>query len=175
MEEIRAGATTCPHCRSNLVPLQNFADKYLELEARLAALEQELVTLRTVHAEHIADTEATTLQPAELAAIPSRPDIKWPHMADNIFLGLVALLAAHWLATTLPGSNRAVYRLIALIVAMPFGFRFEHHARSGPTGQVLAALAFGSIGTLAIGTLDLALAGLTPPSLKCPSGKFASL
>jgi hypothetical protein len=163
MEEIRVGATTCPHCRNNLVPLQILADKHVEFEARLAALEREVVALRTVDAE-TASTEGTpSAAPVELAGLSSKPDIAWPHMADNIFLGLVTLLVAHWLATTLPGSNRAIFRLVALGVAMPFGFRFERHARSGPTGQVLAALAFGSVGTIAIGTLDLALAGHAPP------------
>jgi hypothetical protein len=50
-------------------------------------------------------------------------------------------------------------------VALPFGYRFEHHARVGTTGQVVAALAFGSLGTLVIGVLDLAVAGRVPPSL----------
>jgi hypothetical protein len=86
-------------------------------------------------------------------------------MADNLFLGLATLLAAHWLATTLPGSNRTFYRLVALVVALPFGFRFERYARSGPSGQVLAALAFGCTGTICIGVLDIALAGRLPPAL----------
>jgi hypothetical protein len=30
-------------------------------------------------------------------------------MVDNIFLGLTALLAAHWLATTLPGGGRTIF------------------------------------------------------------------
>jgi hypothetical protein len=80
-------------------------------------------------------------------------------MVDNIFLGLVALLAAHWLATTLPASGRTIFRLIALAVALPFGFRFEVNARAGAAGQVLAALAFGCLGTLAIGVLDATVGG----------------
>ena len=85
-------------------------------------------------------------------------------MVDNIFLGLTALLAAHWLATTLPASNRAVFRLVGLVVALPFGFRFERYSRSGTAVQVLAALAFGSLGTLAIGLLDLAVGGRGAPT-----------
>jgi hypothetical protein len=48
-------------------------------------------------------------------------------------------------------------------VALPFGFRFELNSKSGTTGQVLAAVAFGSLGTLAIGLLDIALAGHGAP------------
>lgn len=86
-------------------------------------------------------------------------------MLDNIFLGVTALLAAHWLATTLPVANRAVFRLVALCVALPFGYRFERNARRGVAGQVVAALGFGSFGTLAIGVLDMAVAGHLPLSL----------
>jgi hypothetical protein len=83
-------------------------------------------------------------------------------MADNIFLGLTALLAAHWLATTLPHANRLIYRLAALAIAMPFGYRFETYARAGTAGRVLAALALGALGTLTVGVLDIALAGGMP-------------
>jgi hypothetical protein len=86
-------------------------------------------------------------------------------MADNLFLGLTALLAAHWLATTLPHANRSIYRLAALAVALPFGFRFEAYARSSTSGQVLAALAFGGLGTLVVGMLDIAVAGGVPASV----------
>ncbi|MCW3477726.1 hypothetical protein [Limobrevibacterium gyesilva] len=58
-------------------------------------------------------------------------------MADDIFLGLAALLAALWLATTSPTGGRIVFRLVALVVALPFG----------------------SLGTLTIKVLDTALAG----------------
>lgn len=97
--------------------------------------------------------------PAPVASPFLRAEIKWPHMADNISLGLMTLLAAHWFATTLPTSGREVYRLVALVVTLPFGFRFERNSRSGPSGQVLAALAFGCFGTLAIGLLDIAVTG----------------
>jgi hypothetical protein len=69
------------------------------------------------------------------------------------------LVAAHWLATTLPAGGHTWFRLVALVVTLPFGFRFEHHSRTGTSGQVIAALAFGSTGTLAIGVLDLILVG----------------
>jgi hypothetical protein len=101
--------------------------------------------------------------PAEPAGPSLRAEIKWPHMADNIFLGLMTLLAAHWLATTVPTSGRAVFRLVALVVTLPFGFRFERNSGSGPSGQVLAAIASGSVGTLAIGLLDIAVAGRGAP------------
>ncbi|HME25432.1 MAG TPA: zinc ribbon domain-containing protein [Acetobacteraceae bacterium] len=160
-EEIRPGASVCPHCGGTLTPLQGFADKQAALEQRLAALEQEVAALRAGGLEQA----AVEGDPAPAAApSPSvRAEFKWPHMADNIFLGLMTLLAAHWLATTLPTSERTVYRLVALAVALPFGFRFERNSRSGPSGQVLAALAFGSIGTLAIGLLDIAVAGRGAP------------
>jgi hypothetical protein len=154
-EEIRPGASVCPHCGGTLTPLQNFADKQAALEERLAALEQELATLRAERGDPVAEDRDAA--PAAVAS--SRAEIKWPHMADNIFLGLMTLLAAHWLATTLPTSGREVFRLVALVVTLPFGFRFERHSGSGPSGQVLAAIAFGSVGTLAIGLLDIAMAG----------------
>jgi hypothetical protein len=154
-EEIRPGASVCPHCGGTLTPLQSFADKQAALEERFAALEQELATLRAERGDPVAgDRDA-----APAAVSSSRAEIKWPHMADNIFLGLMSLLAAHWLATTLPTSGREVFRLVALVVTLPFGFRFERNSGSGPSGQVLAAIAFGSVGTLAIGLLDIATAG----------------
>ena len=163
-EEIRPGASVCPHCRGTLAPLQGFADKQAALEGRLAALEQEVAALRAGEAE-LAAVEG---DPAPAPAAPSSPSVraefKWPHMADNIFLGLTVLVAAHWLATTLPTSSRTWFRLVALVIVLPFGFRFERHARAGTSGQVLAALAFGSVGTLAIGVLDLVLAGHGGPT-----------
>ena len=86
-------------------------------------------------------------------------------MVDNIFLGLMALLAAHWLVTTLPESGRPMYHFVALIVVLPFGYRFERNSRSRPAGRVLAALAYGVFGSLAIATLDIALASQVPPYL----------
>jgi hypothetical protein len=164
MEEIRPGASVCRHCGSNLAPLQNLADNQATLDARLAVLEQEVAALGAATVERA--TAEVTSSPAllEPATPPAGTAVKWPHMADNIFLGLAALLVAHWLASTLPGSNRTIFRLVALVVALPFGFRFQSNARSGISGQVLAALAFGSLGTLAIGVLDLSLAGRTPLS-----------
>ena len=165
LEDIRPGASTCPHCGGNLAPLQQFADKHAELEGRILALEQEVATLRADRAETEVISDASNQLPAEPAAPLLGAEIKWPHMADNIILGVATLLAAHWLATTLPGGNRTIFRLVALVVALPFGYRFEHHARTGTTGQVVAALAFGSLGTLVIGVLDLAIAGSVPPLL----------
>ena len=164
-EEIRPGASVCPHCRSGLAPWQGLADRHVALEERLVALEVEVAALRLASGEQAAAKAAEAAAPAAAGGSVSGATIKWPHMADNIFLGLTALLAAHWLATSLPAGNRAVFRLVALIVALPFGFRFERNARSGTTGQVVAALAFGSLGTLVIGVLDLALAGHPPSSL----------
>ena len=164
LEDIRAGASVCPHCGSNLNPLQDFAAKQTALEERLAALEQEIAAQRAIAVEQAPANEAASAAPSESTASANGTEIRWPHMLDNIFLGLTALVAVHWLVTTLPSSNRAMFRLVALVVALPFGFRFERNSRSGTTGQVLAALAFGSIGTLAIGVLDLAVSGHgTPP------------
>ena len=86
---------------------------------------------RSTGAEQWSASEAAFSAPAETAAPSTVTDIKWPHMVDNLLLGLAALLAAHWLATTLPESNRAVFRLVALVVALPFGFQFERNSRSG--------------------------------------------
>ena len=165
LEDIRPGASVCPHCGSALAPLQAFSDKQAALEERLAALEQDLAALRASPGDQAPVGEAPPLAPSD-SPNPSLGDIRWPHMADNIFLGLATLLAAHWLVMTLPAGGRAGFRLVALVVALPFGIRFEHNSRSGPAAQVLAALAFGSIGTLAIGLLDMAVAahGVPPPT-----------
>jgi hypothetical protein len=45
-EQIQPSASLCPHCRSNLVPLQRFADEAAALEERVAMLEQAVATLR---------------------------------------------------------------------------------------------------------------------------------
>ena len=155
----------CPHCGSALAPWQGFADKHAALEERIAALELEVAALQLPGSEQVPANAAESAAPENPEGPVSGATIRWPHMADNIFLGLTTLLAAHWLATSLPFGNRTVFRLVALIVALPFGFRFERNARIGTTGRVVAALAFGSLGTLVIGVLDLALAGHPPPSL----------
>ena len=160
-EQIHPSASVCPHCRSNLVPLQRLSDEQAVLEERIAVLEQSLAALQTAtytDPDHRSSAIAASAEP--VATLQS--EIKWPHMADNILLGLAALVTAHWLATTLPVSSRAVFRLVALIVALPFGYRFELYARSGVIGQVVAALAFGSFGTVAIGLLDMAVGSVTP-------------
>jgi len=156
-EEIRPGASVCPHCGGTLVPFQNFADRQAAMEQRLAALEEAVAAQSVEDRRKSADAVTITSDG------PRSMELKWPHMADNIFLGLTVLVAAHWLATTLPAGGRTWFRLVALVVALPFGFRFERHSRAGTSGQVMAALAFGSIGTLAIGVLDLVLAGHSGP------------
>lgn len=163
LEDIRPGASVCPHCGSNLALLQDFADKQTALEERLAALEREIAAQRMAGTEQAAPNAAISSAALEAPAPAIAADIKWPHMVDNIFLGLTTLLAAHWLATTLPAGSRTVFRLAALVVALPFGLRFERNSRSSTAGQVLAALAFGSLGTLAIGVLDVALGGHGAP------------
>jgi hypothetical protein len=165
LEAIRPGASVCAHCGSPLGPLQRFADERAALEQRIAALEQDVASLRLASDEKGAVEEQSLSAHSDAATRASRPETTWPHMVDNIFLGLTALLAAHWLATTLPASSRATFRLVALVVALPFGFRFERNARSGTAGQVVAALGFGGFGTVAIGVLDLALADHHPQSL----------
>lgn len=163
LEEIRPGASVCPHCGSSLAPLQRLADQNAVLEERLAALEQEMSALQAAGGRAAVEVETAAASPGADPSVAA--GITWPHMADNIFLGLTALLAAHWLATTLPASSQAIFRLVALAVAVPFGYRFERNSRSGTAAQVLAALAFGSLGTVMIGLLDIAIAGRVPPSL----------
>ena len=165
LEDIQLGASVCPHCGSNLAPLQAFADKQAALEERIAVLEAEMTARRPTGAEQWSASEAASSASAETAAPSTVTDIKWPHMVDNLLLGLAALLAAHWLATTLPESNRAVFRLVALVVALPFGFQFERNSRSSMAGRILAALAFASTGILAIGLLDIALAMGAPQTV----------
>jgi hypothetical protein len=162
MEDVKPGASVCPHCGGVLVPFQRLLVDQAALEARLAALEQEVAALRPMPSEPTAPGDASSVT---APTPPQAAIVGWPHMADNLFLGLTALLAAHWLGTTLPHANRMVFRLAALAIAMPFGYRFEAYARAGTSGQVLAALSLGSLGTLAVGILDIALAGGMPASI----------
>ena len=176
LEDIRPGASVCPHCGSNLAPLQHLADAQAALEQRLALLEKEIATQRLAHVTDEPTGEATASVQSQVSPPAASTILTWPHMLDNIFLGLAALLAAHWLATTLPASNRTVFRLVALAVALPFGFRFELNSRAGTAGQVLAALAFGSLGTLAIGLLDAAVAGHgAPPTAQDIAASVATI
>jgi hypothetical protein len=156
-EDIRPGASVCPHCGSPLAPLQDFADRQAELERRLAVLEEAMAAQPAAVAANSNPSPAVE-QP------PLTAGIRWPHMVDNIFLGLAVLVTAHWLATTLPSGSRTWFRLVALIVALPFGFRFERHSKASTSSQVVAALAFGSLGTLLIGVLDLTVAGHGAPT-----------
>ena len=73
------------------------------------------------------------------------------------------------LARGLAASRQADrVRLVALVVALPFGYRFERNSRSDVAVQVIAALAYGCLGTMALGLLDMAAADLTPRSLSAP-------
>ena len=159
-EDIKAGALVCKHCRSNLGPLHGLMAERSALGARVAALETELASLRDGGAA-----------PAAIAEPP--PRFGWPHMVDNLFLGLATMLAVHWLAGTLPETHRGVYRLIALGIALPFGFRYEIYARAGASLQVLAALVFGLLSTLLIGVLDTAL-GVAGPLAATAVGRDAA-
>lgn len=153
LEAIKPGAPVCRHCRSNLAPLHALLSARANLEARVVLLETQLTGLQArVVIPEAADAVPATAPPHHFG---------WPHMVDNLFLGLAALLAAHWLASTMPGPHQALYRLVALGVSLPFGFRYEIHAKAGAAGQVLAAGAFGIIGTGLILTLDAVL-GLPP-------------
>jgi hypothetical protein len=166
-EEIYSTASICPHCRSNLVPLQRLSDERAALEERVAMLEQTVAELQLAQPASAESTSASIAIGAEAATLQAS-GMNWRHVADNIFLGMVTLIAAHWLATTLPASSRAMFRLVALIVALPFGYRFERYTSSGVSEQVIAALGYGSFGTLALGLLDMALGNLTPRSLSPP-------
>jgi hypothetical protein len=53
LKEIRPGASVCPHCRSNLAPLQDLADKNTLLEQRLAALEQVVAKLQATQDDEV--------------------------------------------------------------------------------------------------------------------------
>jgi hypothetical protein len=143
------------------VPLQRAA-----LEERVAALEQSVGELQLVQTESAESTASSIAASVEAVPLPLS-GINWPHMADNVFLGMVVLIAAHWLATTLPVDSRPLFLLVALVVALPFGYRFERHTGSDVSEQVIAALAYGCLGTLALGLLDMALGVLTAHS---PSG-----
>lgn len=163
-EEIHPSASICPHCRNNLVPLQRLSDERAALEERIAVLEQSIAELKLAQPATAESSASSIAAAVEAVPLPSS-GINWPHMVDNVFLGMVVLVAAHWLVTTLPVGSRPLFRLVALIVALPFGYRFERYTRSGVREQVIAALAYGSVGTLAVGLLDMALGDLTPYSL----------
>ena len=129
IEDIKRGASDCPHRGGVLGPFQRLLADHPALEIRLTWLAPEVAALRPAPAEGAPPATA----PTQLRAATS----EWPLMADNLFLGLTAPLAAHWLATMLPHANRTVYRLAALAIAMPFGFRFASYA-TGTSGQVTA-------------------------------------
>jgi hypothetical protein len=48
--------------------------------------------------------------------------------------------------------------LVGLMVALPFGYRFQWNSRSDTAMQIIAAVAFGSLGTILNGVLDMAIA-----------------
>lgn len=159
LEEVRQGASVCPHCGSNLAPLQSFADKNAALEQRLSTLEHLVAELQSARADLALEDAAAE----ESDVVVVHAGMRWPHMFDNIVLGLLTLLATHWLTTLLPVDSSAVFRLVGLIVALPFGYRFEWNSRSDTSIQIIAAVAFGSLGTISNGVLDLALAGHRTP------------
>ena len=88
LEDIQLGASVCPHCGSNLAPLRAFADKQAALEERIAVLEAEMTARRPTGAEQWSASEAASSASAETAAPSTVTDIKWPHMVDNLLLGL---------------------------------------------------------------------------------------
>ncbi len=139
--------------------MQRISDERAALEERVAVLERTIAAMRLTRP---ADTEAGPVGVMAGAPVvpPPVPWIKWPHMVDNLFLGLVVLIAAHWFVTTLPAHGQALFRLVALIVALPFGYRFERNSGSSTAGQVIAALSYGCFGAVALGLLDMAVAGL---------------
>jgi hypothetical protein len=162
LETIKPGASVCPHCGEVLAPFERLQVDLSQVEARLAAIEQEVTVLRSTPS---ADTDAGGTASVTAPTQPQAAIVGWPHMVDNLFLGLTALLAAHRLATTLPHANRTDFRVAALTIAMPFGFCFEAYARTGTSGQVVVALSLGSLGTPAVGILDITLAGGMPASI----------
>jgi hypothetical protein len=165
LEGIKPGASLCKHCGGALSPVHQLVLAHASLEARLVAVETDLAEL--------------SLEPRrESAVVPEPPGVPsaprragWPHMLDNLFLGLAALLAAHWLASTVPHEQQAVYRLVALGVALPFGFRYESYARAGTSAQVAAALFFGVLGALLITALDAFMAGSAANVLALTRGR----
>lgn len=149
------------------MPLQRLSDERAVLEDRVAVLERSVAELQLAHPASADSMPSSFASGTEVVALRAS-GMNWRHVADNIFLGMVTLIAAHWLATTLPAGGRAMFRLVALIVALPFGYRFERYTSSGASEQVIAALGYGSFGTLALGLLDMALGNLTPRSLSPP-------
>ena len=125
----KAGCFGLPTWQRVLGPFQRLLADHPALEIRLTWLAPEVAALRPAPAEGAPRATA----PTQLRA--ANPNGRY--LADNLFLGLTAPLAAHWLATMLPHANRSVYRLAALAIAMPFGFRFASYA-TGTSGQVTA-------------------------------------
>jgi hypothetical protein len=165
LEDIKAGASVCKHCGASLSLVHQLVLARAALEARLAAVEADLAALRAA----TVDTKAIVAEePADQSALRRAG---WPHMFDNLFLGLAALLVVHWLASTVPHGQKAVYRLVALCVALPFGFRYEIYARASTSAQVVAALFYGVLGALLIITLDAAISGEPANTLALIDGR----
>ena len=81
LEEIKAGASVCKHCGGALSPVHQLMLARAALEARLAAVEANLASLRQVAPAAMADLDTQTGS----RSAPSSTG--WPHMVDNLFLG----------------------------------------------------------------------------------------
>jgi hypothetical protein len=161
LEPVNPGALVCRHCGNVIGPIQQLVGAQAALEARLSVLEATLAAPGGADAPASLRLPSPKAVPTEeivaVGKLPGRLRFRWPHMVDNLFLGLSAILVVHWLASTLPSGHQSIYRLAGLIVAFPFGFRFEFYSQSRAAVQVLAALAFGVLATACIGTLDYLL------------------
>src|SRR3954469_1709596 len=170
LEPVKLGALVCRHCRNVLASIQQLAAAQASLEARLSALEATLTASTSIRLPGPVGTAAE--EEAAGGMLPGRSHFHWPHMADNLFLGLSAMLAIHWLASTLPSGPLGLYRLAGLVVALPFGFRFEFYSESGIAMRVLAALAFGVLATACVVALDVLL-GTNDASARTPDKHYA--
>jgi len=173
---VRLGALVCRHCGNVLAPIQQLASAQASLEARLSALETAWAAQAAVAGStpaRLAGPDGSAVEGvADGETRPGRSRFCWPHVADNLFLGLSAILAVHWLALTLPSGHPGLYRLAGLVVALPFGFRFEFYSESGIAMRVLAALAFGVLATACVVVLDVLLANYGT-SAATPDGRYA--
>ena len=85
-KEIHPFASICPHCTSNLVPLQRLSDDRAALEERVAILEHSVAELQLAQSASVETSPSSIAAGVEAVPVSSR-GINWPHMAENVFLG----------------------------------------------------------------------------------------
>ncbi|HVI50620.1 MAG TPA: zinc ribbon domain-containing protein [Candidatus Sulfotelmatobacter sp.] len=126
-EEIKDKALVCKHCGRDLSLLRPVLDRFLEMENRLASLEEALHTLGA-HVDSVKSGQAAPLSPK------TRGRSLLPHLPPAV--AIILLIASHWLIIGILDINPWVLRLVSILLPLPFGW---FHARS--VAATLAAAA----------------------------------